>query len=35
LILLVEGSGFVGSKRRIEPKDQTRKSRLPIVRSIS
>jgi hypothetical protein len=30
-----DGSNFVGSKRRIEPKEPTRKFRLPIVWSIS
>jgi hypothetical protein len=32
---LADGSGFAGSERQIEPKDPTRKFRLPIVRSIS
>jgi hypothetical protein len=35
MVLLVDGSNFVKSERRIEPKDLTRKFRLPIVRSIS
>jgi hypothetical protein len=35
LTLLADGAGFVESERRIEPKDPTRKFRLPIVRSIS
>jgi hypothetical protein len=30
-----DGSNFIGSQRRIEPKEPTRKFRLPIVRSIS
>jgi hypothetical protein len=30
-----DGSDFVGSQRRIEPKEPTRKFKLPIVRSIS
>jgi hypothetical protein len=30
-----DGSDFVGSERQIEPKEPTRKFRLPIVRSIS
>jgi hypothetical protein len=33
LASLADGSGFTGSKRRIEPKDPTRKFRLLIVRS--
>jgi hypothetical protein len=32
---LADGSSFVGSERRIEPSDPTRKFRLPIVKSIS
>jgi hypothetical protein len=32
---LADGPGFAGSERRIEPKDQMRKFRLLIVRSIS
>jgi hypothetical protein len=35
LDLLADGPGFAGSERRIEPKDPTRKFRLPIVKSIS
>jgi hypothetical protein len=35
LDLLADGPGFVGSERRIEPNDPTRKFRLPNVRSIS
>jgi hypothetical protein len=35
LISLADGSSFAGSERRIEPKDPTRKFRLPIVSSIS
>jgi hypothetical protein len=34
-VLLADGSDFVKSKRWVEPKDLTRKFRLPIVRSIS
>jgi hypothetical protein len=30
-----DGSNFVESERRVEPKEPTRKFRLPIVRSIS
>jgi hypothetical protein len=32
---LADGSGFIRSKRRIEPSDPTRQFRLPIVKSIS
>jgi hypothetical protein len=32
---LADKSGFVGSERRIEPSDPTRKFRLSIVKSIS
>jgi hypothetical protein len=32
---LADGPDFVGSERRIEPSDLTRKFRLPIVKSIS
>jgi hypothetical protein len=35
LVLLVDGSGFVKSERRVEPKDPTQKLTLPIVKSIS
>jgi hypothetical protein len=35
LVSLTDGPDFTGSKRRIEPKDLTRKFRLSIVRSIS
>jgi hypothetical protein len=35
LVFLADGSSFAGSERRIEPKDLTRKFRLPIVKSIS
>jgi hypothetical protein len=35
VVLVADGSNFVESERRIEPKDPTRKFRLPIVRSIS
>jgi hypothetical protein len=35
LISLADGSSFVGSERRVEPEDLTRKFRLPIVSSIS
>jgi hypothetical protein len=34
-VLLADGSDFVKSERRIEPKDLTRKFRLSIIRSIS
>jgi hypothetical protein len=34
-VLLADGSDFVESERQIEPKNPTRKFRLPIVRSIS
>jgi hypothetical protein len=34
MVLLANGSDFVESDRRIEPKDPTRKFRLPIVKSI-
>jgi hypothetical protein len=34
-VLLTDGSDFVESKRRIEPKDPTQNFRLPIIRSIS
>jgi hypothetical protein len=34
-IFLADGSDFVKSERRIEPKEPTQKFRLPIVRSIS
>jgi hypothetical protein len=32
---LADGSSFAGSERRVEPKDPTRKFRLPIMSSIS
>jgi hypothetical protein len=32
---LADGSRFIGSERRIEPSDPTRKLRFPIVKSIS
>jgi hypothetical protein len=32
---LADGSGFVGSERRIKPSDPTRKFRHPIIKSIS
>jgi hypothetical protein len=35
LASLADGSGETGPQRRIEPKDLTRKFRLPIVRSMS
>jgi hypothetical protein len=35
VVSLADGSDFGGSERRIEPKEPTRKFRLPIVRSIS
>jgi hypothetical protein len=34
-VFAADGSDFVGSQRRIEPKELTQKFRLPIVRSIS
>jgi hypothetical protein len=34
LILLADGSNFVGSEGRIEPESPTQKLRLPIVNSI-
>jgi hypothetical protein len=34
LVLLADGSGFVGSERRVELKNLTQKLRLPIVNSI-
>jgi hypothetical protein len=35
MVFLANGSDFVESERRIEPREPTRKFRLPIVRSIS
>jgi hypothetical protein len=35
LVSLADGSGFARSERRIEPKDLTRKFKLPIFKSIS
>jgi hypothetical protein len=35
LASLADGHGFAGFERRIEPKDPTRKFKLPIVKSIS
>jgi hypothetical protein len=35
LVSLADRSGFIGSERRIEPKDPMQKFRLPIVSSIS
>jgi hypothetical protein len=35
LVSLADGSGFVGSKRRIEPEGPARKFSLPIIKSIS
>jgi hypothetical protein len=35
MVLLADGSDFIESERRIEPKDPTRKFRLPIIKSIS
>jgi hypothetical protein len=35
MVLLADGSDFVESERRIEPKDPTRKFKLLIIRSIS
>jgi hypothetical protein len=35
LVSLADGSGFAGSERQIEPKDPTRKFRLPLVSFIS
>jgi hypothetical protein len=32
---LADGSVLIGSERRIEPNDPTRKFRLPIIKSIS
>jgi hypothetical protein len=34
LVLLADGSNFVGSERRVEPENPTQKLRLPIVNSI-
>jgi hypothetical protein len=34
MVLLANGSDFVESERRVEPKDPTQKFRFPIVRSI-
>jgi hypothetical protein len=34
-IFPADGSDFVESERRVEPKEPTRKFRLPIVRSVS
>jgi hypothetical protein len=34
LFLLADGSGFIGSERRVELKNLTQKLRLPIVNSI-
>jgi hypothetical protein len=34
-VFLTDGPEFIGSKRQIEPRDSTRKFKLPIVRSIS
>jgi hypothetical protein len=34
-VFSADGSDFVGSERRIDPKEPTLKLRLPIVRSIS
>jgi hypothetical protein len=34
LVLLADGSGFVGSERRVELENPTQKLRLPIVKSI-
>jgi hypothetical protein len=34
LILLADGSNFVGSERRVEPEGPTKKLRLPIVNSV-
>jgi hypothetical protein len=35
VVFLADGSDFVESERRIEPREPTQKFRLPIVRSIS
>jgi hypothetical protein len=35
LVFSVDGSDFVESERRVEPKEPTRNFRLPIVKSIS
>jgi hypothetical protein len=34
-VFAAHGSDYIGYERRIEPKEPTRKFRLPIVRSIS
>jgi hypothetical protein len=34
LVLLGDGSGFIGSERRVEPENPTQKLGLPIVNSI-
>jgi hypothetical protein len=34
-VLLADGSDFVKSERQTEPKDPTRKFRLPIIKFIS
>jgi hypothetical protein len=34
-VFLADGPEFIGSERRTEPRDPTRKLKLPIVRSIS
>jgi hypothetical protein len=34
-VFSADGPGFIGSKRRIDPRESTRKLRLPILRSIS
>jgi hypothetical protein len=35
MVFPTDGSDFIGSERRIEPKEPTRKFGLPIIRSIS
>jgi hypothetical protein len=35
VVFPTDGSDFVGSERRIKPKESTRKFRLPIFKSIS
>jgi hypothetical protein len=34
-VFSADGSDFIESERRIEPKDPTQKFRLPIIKSIS
>jgi hypothetical protein len=35
VVFSADGPEFIGSERRIDPREPTRKLRLPIVRSIS